>query len=47
MYGNTAVIEALCRVIEQCVALIEDEQKAKEMLAAMREAIGEKTAEAE
>lgn len=41
MSGQTEVIAALCRVIEQCATLIEDEQMRKAMLAEMRRCVGE------
>lgn len=41
MSGQTEVIAALCRIIEQCAALIEDEQTRNAMLAEMRRCMGE------
>lgn len=35
------VIEKLCVIVEQCIELIEDEQSAKAMWNAYREAVGE------
>ena len=41
MTGQTEVIATLCRIVEQCVVLIEDEQTRKAMLAEMRRCMGE------
>ena len=35
------IIEKLCLIIEQAISMIEDEQNAKAMLEAYREAVGE------
>ncbi len=41
MSGQAEVIAALCRIIEQCAVLIEDEQERNAMLAEMRRCMGE------
>lgn len=38
---HTAVIEALCRIIEEALAVIEDEDKRREIQEAARAIIGE------
>lgn len=38
----TEVITALCRIIEECLAVIEDEATKRDLIFAYRAAVGEK-----